>query len=149
MKIVKNISVPLLLAVFTLSSTGFILQKYFCHTCDFEHKDLVILDIKENSHKHHECNICLIETESCSCTASDDMENKETDYFSIENLFFSEKKHEIKPLIIEVLTQNFIYNNLTISIISDKIINYSGLSPPFKKKLNKHTLNILFSVFIL
>lgn len=149
MRMTRIIILPIVLLAFTLSSTGFIIQKQFCHTCDFEYKDVFILDIKESSHTHHDCNVCIIAHGQCSCSSSGDVDTKETDFFLLELLFSNDKRQEIKPIINELNFQNFVTLSTKIVFVNNGDIFLFSLPPPQLKNIVTKSLNVLYSVFIL
>ncbi len=147
-RVIKYFLIIIMLPVFLLSSTGFIIQKYFCNTCNFEYKELVILEIKESSHIHHDCNVCIIEHGACSCSINHDNEPPQIDYFSLENLFSSVKNYEESAGSIKIVTKFALLDFFKTLSRFDKKIELKSLPPP-EIKLPHKSFNILFSVFLL
>jgi hypothetical protein len=147
MKIFKNIIVILLMLVFTVSSSGFIIEKYFCSSCNSEHNELVILDII-NTH-HHDCNVCLAEKGECTCNSKQDIDSKEYQYFNLDVLFVSINKIDINPILINLFSQIFITDIYTVDFYNLFIAEYQSLPPPVSLLFSSFSLNILYSVFIL
>lgn len=149
MKIIRLIMLSVLMLVFLLSSTGFIIEKYFCNTCNFEHKDLVLLDLKERKQTLHECNVCIVEHGNCTCNNHHDFDNKQIDYFLLDILFADYKKIDTKPVIINLFSSYSFYSNLSIlKRISNELFEFS-LPPPYINNVPKIPFSILFSVLIL
>jgi hypothetical protein len=145
----KYFFVILVLPIFLLSSTGFIIQKYFCHSCNFEYRDLVLIEIQEDAHLHHDCNICLIEHGSCSCSSEQHSNSAEFDYFSLDKLFHSIKKSDILlvPKIIDI--QFFIADFFNSVYSKHKKTDIRSLPPPDILYSKNNSFTILFSIFLL
>lgn len=137
----------ILLGVFTISSSGFFIAEYFCNTCNFEHTELALLDINK-SHEHTDCTICEHDTGKCLCTTHD-FDEKNVDFFSLDNLFFSSQKNLVHD-VNELFVNNIILLKSFASVFLQADINiYQNLPPPFDDKIPTPDFSVLFSVFIL
>lgn len=141
----------LMLVVFYVSSSGFIIEKYFCSSCSYEHKDLVIIDVFERSTPKHECTLCVANHGSCSCDQKHDFSSTESKYFYLDLLYKSNNKNiELFNLVSSLYQSFFVSTNIFNRLICN--IDLLSLPPPYKDTLPQSKLvpiTILFSVFIL
>ncbi len=137
-----------LLGLFTISSSGFIIEKYFCDACDSEHQDVIILDVKKTQSHHHDCSSCVIHMGDCKCS-SHDFQEKETDFILLDNLYFGNYKVQTEPSEIKLLTSVFAGLTSGISFLQNNLPDLQSLPPPLAHKQKPYSKNILFSVFIL
>lgn len=149
MKLFKYISMIVLLGIFVLSSSGFIIERYFCDTCESEHQDVIILDVNTNlKSDHHNCTKCSVDTNQCNCTHHDVTE-KETDFFFLENLFTGHNKIKTEPTEISLFPSFFAEFFAGIVHFQNRPTYLLSLPPPYLFEIQQGSKNILFSVFIL
>lgn len=115
MKIIKNISVLFLSLVLLLTSSGFIIEQYFCSGCHQEHNEVAFFEFGEISHEHQACQNCTQHSETCTCQQDDHLKNTKISYFSLDQLFFKiVTQGHAKITIIKIFNQFDIFNFVII-----------------------------------
>lgn len=149
-KYAKYFGTVLLLGVFALASSGFIIGKYFCSGCNSEHQELIFIDIKDSSQKNHDCKICLSDNGICSCSSTQGLGSTEYNYFYLDNLYFSSPKTEFKNLNADSFSFLNVFKISIESLKIKSIHDFLNLPPPFRHKFYKSaSIQIMYSVFIL
>ena len=97
MKFITNILILSIALITLIGSNGFILEQYFCSSCNSEHNEVALFEFGEINHDHHNCKSHDKDQhdcdnhdnnhQDCTCNSDEHLKNTIITYVSLDLLF--------------------------------------------------------------